>query len=125
MSSATEHRRAKRIAAKKRASLVFHFSERAERFPCLIVDSSQNGFRLHLGFQLRRGQVVEVVPHDDPFHWVQCRVIWVGKLGSKQERQVGLEFAITRPEAGRGYDGTTHASLESRAPEPFTNPSGA
>ena len=124
MSLAPEHRRSKRSAAKKRASLVFHFSEHPGRFPCLIVDSSQNGFRLHLGFHLRRGQVVEVVPHDDPSNWVPCRVIWAGKLGSKQEHEVGLEFAVTQPQAVRVYDRTT-TTPESLAAKPFTNPCGA
>jgi hypothetical protein len=40
---------------------------------------------------LRRGRIVEVVSDDDPSTSVPCRVIWVGREGSKQEGEVGLE----------------------------------
>jgi hypothetical protein len=58
--------------------------------PCLIVDSSKQGFRLRGEFRLRRGQLVEVIV-DDPVDSVPCEVIWIGKAGSKQEGEAGLQ----------------------------------
>src|SRR5260370_27261732 len=49
-------------------------------FPCLIVDRSQEGFRLKGNFRLRRGQLVELVL-DDPVDSLRCEVIWTGKAG--------------------------------------------
>jgi len=43
-------------------------------FPCLIVDKSQDGFRLKGNFRLRRGQLVELVL-DDPVDSMRCEVI--------------------------------------------------
>jgi len=42
-------------------------------------------------FHLRRGQIVEVILDADPLNAVRCNVIWIGKIGSKQEGEVGLE----------------------------------
>lgn len=58
----------------------------------MIVDSSQDGFRLRGNFQLKRGQVIEVIPKDDPLDMIQCSVVWIGKEGSKQEGEVGAEI---------------------------------
>jgi len=43
-------------------------------------------------FRLRRGQVVEVIADEDPLNVWRCHVIWIGKPGSKQEGQVGLQL---------------------------------
>ena len=59
-------------------------------FPCLIVDRSQKGFRLRGSFKLRHGQLVELVV-DDPVDSVPCEVIWVGRAGSQQEGQAGVQ----------------------------------
>jgi len=59
-------------------------------FPCLIVDRSQDGFRLKGNFRLRRRLLVELVV-DDPVDSVRCEVIWVGRTGSEQEGQVGVQ----------------------------------
>jgi hypothetical protein len=59
-------------------------------FPCLIVDRSKEGFRLKGNFRLRCGQLVELVL-DDPVDSVRCEVIWIGKGGSKQEGQAGVQ----------------------------------
>ncbi len=58
--------------------------------PCLIVDRSQEGFRLRRDFRLRRGQLVELLV-DDPVDSVRCEVIWIGKAGSEQAGEVGLQ----------------------------------
>ncbi len=55
-----EGRRLRRIAAKKRASLVINLERNQTRIPCLVVDASDRGFRLHGNFRLRRGQTVEL-----------------------------------------------------------------
>lgn len=83
-------RRSKRIVETKRASLVVDLAAHAKRVPCLIVNSSPEGFRVRMGLRLKRGQSVEVIPHDDPLQAVRCNVVWVGKAGSKQEGYVGL-----------------------------------
>jgi len=90
-SSVPEGRRSKRIAAKKRASLVINLDRNQKRIPCLVVDASQRGFRLHGDFRLRRGQVVELVLEDDPFSAVRCNVVWIGRPGTKQEGEAGVE----------------------------------
>lgn len=82
-------RRSKRIVIKKRASLVINLNEVQRMVPCLVVDRSQEGFRLRGDFKLRRGQLVELVV-DDPVDSVRCEVIWVGRTGSKQEGEAGL-----------------------------------
>ena len=59
-----ERRYSKRSPRKRRASLILEL----KRQPCLVLDSSNDGFRVRGAFQLRRG-----------------------KAGSKQEGEVGLE----------------------------------
>jgi hypothetical protein len=89
-----EGRRSKRIATKKRASLVVNLGSRPQRVPCLIVDRSAEGFRLRGGFRRKRGQLVEVIPGEDELNAIRCSVVWVGKPGSKQEGEVGLETTV-------------------------------
>jgi hypothetical protein len=86
-----EGRRFKRIAAKKRASLVINSHGSQTRIPCLVVDAAEKGFRLRVNFRLRPGQAVELVLEEDPLSAVRCSVVWIGKVGSKQEGEVGLE----------------------------------
>jgi hypothetical protein len=43
-------------------------------------------------YRLKRGQVVEIIPDEDPLNVSRCHVIWIGTLGSKQEGQVGLQL---------------------------------
>jgi hypothetical protein len=88
-----EGRRSKRILSKARANLIINPDQNAKRFPCLVLDSSKEGFRLRGSFRLRRGQIVEFVLDDDPFNPVRCNVIWTGKAGSKHEGEIGLEIA--------------------------------
>jgi hypothetical protein len=82
-----ECRRFERVASKEPASLVINlgryqdFGRHEERLPCLILDSSPGGFRLRTTVQLRRGQIVEVIPAEDPLSAVRCIVVWVGKTG--------------------------------------------
>ena len=79
-----EGRRSKRVISKIRASLIINPD-------CLVLDSSNEGFRLRGIFRLKRGQVVEVALDDDQFNFRRCRVIWVGKAGSKQEGEAGVK----------------------------------
>jgi hypothetical protein len=69
-------------------------SSHPKRFPCLIVDSSPEGFRVRVSSRLRRGQAVEVIPNDDPMNAVHCSVVWVGKPGSKQQGEAGLQARV-------------------------------
>jgi hypothetical protein len=84
-------RRSKRVKSKQRASLVVDLDRKPKRLPCLVLDSSKEGYRLRGNFHLKRGQLVEIVLDDDPLRSVRCSVVWVGKGNSKQEGEVGLE----------------------------------
>jgi hypothetical protein len=84
-------RRSTRVVSRKRASLVTTLDGVPKIHPCLIVDRSQEGFRLRSGFKLRRGQLVELIL-DDPVDSVRCEVVWVGKAGSRQEGEAGLQI---------------------------------
>ncbi len=87
-----EGRRSKRIFSKApRASLVFNLDRNPERLPCLVLDSSKDGFRVRGSFHLRRGQIVEVILDEDPLNAVRCSVVWIAKTGSRNEGEVGLE----------------------------------
>ena len=91
-----EGRRLKREEVHKRASLVVNLGvasagRREQRFPCLILDSTQEGFRVRGTYRLRRGQIVEVILGEDPLNAVRCCVIWVGKPGSKYHGEAGLQ----------------------------------
>jgi hypothetical protein len=84
-------RRSKRVVSKRGASLVVNLDHKPKRFPCLVLDSSKEGFRLRGSFALRRGQFVELVLDEETPSPEQCGVVWVGKAGSKQEGEVGVE----------------------------------
>jgi hypothetical protein len=84
-------RRSKRVAAKRRASMVINLDRKPKRLPCLVLDSSKDGFRLRESFDLRRGQVVELILDEETSSPERCSVVWIGKAGSKQEGAVGLE----------------------------------
>jgi hypothetical protein len=87
-----EGRRSKRILSKNpRGSLVVNLDRNQKKFPCLVLDSSQGGFRVRSSFHLWRGQIVEVILDADPLNAARCNVVWIGKIGSKQEGEVGLE----------------------------------
>jgi PilZ domain len=86
-----EGRRSIRVMSKRRASLVINLDRNQKRLPCLVLDSSKEGFRLRGSFHLRRGQVVEIILDEDPLRSIRCSVVWVGKSGSRQEGEVGLE----------------------------------
>src|SRR5689334_10718638 len=88
----TDRRCSKREMSKKRASLVINLDLNPERLPCLVLDSSKEGFRLRGSFHLRRGQAVELILDEDAPSSERCSVVWVGKPGSKQEGEVGLEI---------------------------------
>jgi hypothetical protein len=84
-------RRSRRAVSKSHASLVINLERNPRRLPCLVVDSSKEGFRLRGNFDLRRGQVVDLVLGEDMPSPERCKVVWVGKAGSERERELGLE----------------------------------
>jgi len=86
-------RRSTRVTSKRRGSLVINLDRNQRRLPCLLLDSSKEGFRLRGFFHLRRGEVVELILDEDPLSSERCSVVWVGKAGSKQDGEVGLETA--------------------------------
>jgi hypothetical protein len=85
-------RRSKRVMSKRRASLVINLDRMPKRLPCLVIDSSKEGFRLRGSFDLRCGQVVELILDEETPSLERCSVAWVGKAGSQQEGEVGLEI---------------------------------
>jgi len=87
-----QRRRSTRVMSKRRASLVINLDRKPQRLPCLVLDSSKEGFRLRASLDLRRGQVVELILGEDIPKPERCKVVWVGKAGSKQEREIGLEI---------------------------------
>lgn len=84
-------RSSQRIPSKARGSLITGLKGNPKRCPCLVLDSSKDGFRLRGSFQLHRGQVVELIIDDEPHSSVRCSVVWVGKAGSKHEGEAGLQ----------------------------------
>ena len=90
-SPVSKPRRSKRMVSKRRASLVINLDRKPRRLPCLVLDSSKAGFRVRGMFHLKRGQVVELILDEETPSPERCSVVWVGKAGSKQEGEVGLE----------------------------------
>ena len=86
-----ESRGDKRLAGKKRASLIFDFHGSQTRMPCLVVDATDRGFRLRVNCRLRPGQALELVLEEDPLSAFRCKVVWIGKAGSKQQGEIGVE----------------------------------
>jgi len=64
-------------------------------------------------FRLKHGQVVEIIPDEDPLNISKCHVIWIGTPGSKQEGQVGLQ--LLNPTLIRGARKCTTNSGRHRA----------
>lgn len=87
-----QRRRSERVVLKRRGSLVINRDRMPKRLPCLVLDSSKEGFRLRGSFELRRGQVVELILDEETPSPERCSVVWVGKAGSKQEGEAGLEI---------------------------------
>ena len=92
-------RRSRRAVSKSPASLVIHLDRNPKRLPCIVVDSSKEGFRLRGSFDLMCGQVELILREDMPTP-ERCKVVWVGKAGSKRERELGLETLLS-PECTR------------------------
>lgn len=88
---APKARRSKRVKLKRGGSLIINLDHRPKKLPCLVLDSSLEGFRLRGSFNLSCGQVVELVLDKDSPSTDICRVVWVGKAGSRQEGEIGLE----------------------------------
>ncbi|HVH71847.1 MAG TPA: PilZ domain-containing protein [Candidatus Dormibacteraeota bacterium] len=84
-------RRSKREVTNRRGTIVVNLASRPERIPCIIVDTSPEGFRLRTDFPLRRGQLVEFIPHEE-LDTIRCRVVWVGK--AKYDGEVGLQTVV-------------------------------
>ena len=113
MSTTPERHQSKRVTLKDHASLIFvNCFGRVERLPCLVVDRSQDGFRLHVSSGLRLEQLVDLVLDEAPPKMVRCGVVWIGKPGSKQEGQAGLQtvFYARQAPAQSPQCGEQHAT---------------
>ena len=85
-------RRSKRVKSNTPASVVINLERKPMRLPCFVLDYSKEGFRLNGSFDVRPGQVVELIlEHETPSLIERCGVVWVGKAGSKQAGELGLE----------------------------------
>ena len=89
-----ERRRSKRTALKNRASLIVKAGRQAHRIPCLILDHSQEGFKIGGTFHIKRGQLVELILDELTSDAVECRVMWVGGAATKQGGEAGLRIRI-------------------------------
>jgi hypothetical protein len=83
-------RRSKRSTTRTKVKLVINTKGDKTILPCLIVDRSQEGFRLRGDFSLTRGQLIEIILDDKPLQPVCCKVIWVGEAGSPQAGEAGV-----------------------------------
>ena len=92
--SIPERRRLKRTALKKLASLIVKQGRQSQRIPCLVLDNSEDGFKIGGASRLKRGQIVELILDEYASDTVSCRVTWVGKPGSKQGGEAGLQIKI-------------------------------
>jgi hypothetical protein len=90
--SKPERRRSKRTTLRKTASLLVKGESHAHRVPCVILDNSKDGFKIGGVSRLKRGQLVELIPDEDTPNTMLCRVMWVGKPGSKQGGEAGLRI---------------------------------
>lgn len=90
----SERRRLKRAVLKKRASLIVKLGRQAQRIPCLVLDDSQHGFKIVGASRLKQGQFVELILDEHTSDTVPCRVMWVGKPGSKQGSEAGLQIRV-------------------------------
>ena len=79
-------RHLKRVQTKQRASLIVNLGGHQQRIPCLLLDSTEQGFRVRSDAKVKRGQVLEIILGGDA---VRCGVVWVGKAG--HEGQFGVE----------------------------------
>jgi hypothetical protein len=92
----SERRRLKRTALKKRASLIVKHGRQAQRIPCLILDDSQSGFKIVGASSLKQGQFVDLILDEHTSDTLRCRVMWVGKPGSKQGGEAGLQIKVSQ-----------------------------
>ena len=90
----SERRRLKRTPVKRRASLIVRHGRQAQRIPCLVLDDSQHGFKIVAASRLKQGQSVELIWGEQTSNTVPCRVMWVGKPGSKQAGEAGLRIKV-------------------------------
>lgn len=91
----SERRRLKRTALKKRASLIVKHGRQAHRIPCLVLDDSKHGFKIVGASGIKQGQLVELILDEHTSDTVLCRVVWVGKPGSKHGGEAGLQIKVS------------------------------
>jgi hypothetical protein len=94
-------RRSQRVSLKKRGRLVVNLASNQKLLPCIVVDSSKEGFRLRASLRVRRGDLVEVILDEPQPVIEQCSVVWIGKPDTKEFGEVGLE--IVRPTASQQH----------------------
>lgn len=74
--------------------MVITLDRKPNRLPCLVLDSSKEGFRLRGSFDLRRGQVVELILDEETPSPERCSVVWIGKAGPSRKGKSAWNRAI-------------------------------
>jgi len=107
-------RRSERIPVRVPANLTIESEGAKIRHEIFTVDVSQHGLRVASHIALSPEQVVEIFPHSAPAYSARCRVVWVGKPGSAQYGQAGLEFL--NPPTGRAEAKQPHGPFLASQP---------
>jgi hypothetical protein len=66
-------------------------------FDAVVVESSQQGIRVRVDTALTPGATVWVIPNTSSGYNERCRVVWIGKAGTDNEGEAGLEFVNPIP----------------------------
>jgi hypothetical protein len=87
-----DRRRSRRVTARLRAKLSARGRLFWARRKAFIVEYSMLGLRVRSEAGLTSGQVVRVASETNPAQPTVCRVVWVGRVGSRNEGEAGLAF---------------------------------
>ncbi len=90
-------RRYLRMASHLPVTLLADFDGKRVHHASWLLDLSTWGVRVRVNFTPKPGTMVEVIPNGGPKYPIRGRVVWVGKAGSPEEGQAGLEFISPCP----------------------------
>jgi PilZ domain-containing protein len=86
------NRRSERIHVNMPLTLRLQFASVHATFSASTIDLSELGARIRADAPLVPGQRIEVIPNESAGVPVPGRVVWVGRMGSAQAGQAGVEF---------------------------------
>ena len=61
-------------------------------YRCQLIDVSPEGVRLKVDAKLSPGDIVDVISGEGRLHTTPCRIVWVGKPGTEQDGEAGLQL---------------------------------